>query len=122
MDLKDFIRESLVQISQGIEEANEALKDSIAEVNPAKFIAHSGESQAYGRVSATADENKPLVHLVDFDVAIQAQQGSESGGGMKLSIASVGIGADAKTRDSSSTESRLKFAIPMVYPSNKNCT
>jgi hypothetical protein len=119
MDLKDFIRESLVQISQGIEEANMALQGSVAEVNPPKFIAHSGESQAYGRVSATADENKPLVHLIDFDVAIQAQQGTEAGGGMKLSIASVGIGADAKTKDSQSTESRLKFGIPMVYPTNR---
>mgnify|MGYP000261649621 CR=1 FL=1 len=122
MDLKDFIRESLVQISQGIEEANEALKNSAAEVNPPKFIAHTGESQAYGRVSATADENKPLVHLVDFDVAIQAQQGSEAGGGLKLSIASIGVGADAKTKDSHSTESRLKFGIPMIYPSKKNGT
>ncbi len=70
----------------------------------------------YGRVSTTADENRPLVHLVEFDMAIQAQRGTEAGGGVKLSIASIGIGGDTKTRDSQGTQLRLKFSIPIFCP------
>ena len=35
MDLKDFVRESLVQIANGISEANAALEGTSAAVNPA---------------------------------------------------------------------------------------
>lgn len=116
MDLKEFIRESLVQIARGIQEANDALKDTDAIVNPNGIQAYPTEAKAYGRIDPRFKDTDSLVHLVSFDVALHAETGTEAGGGLKLSIASVGIGANGKTKDSESTESRVKFEIPVKYP------
>ncbi|MGL6159485.1 hypothetical protein [Microbulbifer sp.] len=116
MDLKEFIRESLVQISEGIIEANEQLKDTTAIANPHGIQAYSNEAKAYGRINETFQQKEQLVQLVDFDVALHADSGSEAGGGLKLSIASIGVDGGKKSTESSSSESRIKFSIPMVYP------
>ena len=116
MELKDFIKESLVQISKGIQEANDSLGITNAVVNPRSIQAYSGNAQAYGRVSDSMTDKKPLVHMVQFDVAIEAKEGTQTGGGIKLSVASIGIGTEAQSKDSRSTVSRLSFKIPMVYP------
>jgi hypothetical protein len=120
MDLKEFIRESLVQISEGIQEANEKLNESEACVNPHGIQAYSNEAKAYGRINRKFDNKEQIVQLVDFDVALHADSGTETGGGLKLSIASIGVGADAKSSEKSSSESRIKFSIPMVYPKGEN--
>lgn len=118
MDLKEFIRESLVQIARGIQEANNALKDTDAIVNPNGIQAYSTEAKAYGRIDPRFQDKDSLVHLVSFDVALHAETGTETGAGLKLSIASIGIGANGKTNDTESTESRIRFEIPVKYPSS----
>lgn len=104
----------MVQIADGINDANQSLKDSDAQVNPSGFIAYSENAQAFGRItdSSTKDLNA-LVHLIYFDVAVTASKESEVGGGLILSIASIGLGAEAKDSDKKSTASRLHFKIPM---------
>jgi hypothetical protein len=119
MDLQEFIKESLVQISKGIIEANEALADTDAVVNPTGVQAYSTEAKAYGRVDERFKDKDSIVHLVKFDVALHAEAGTETGGGLKLSIASIGVGAEGKSSDSEKSESRIQFDIPMVYPNSK---
>jgi hypothetical protein len=117
MDLKEFIKESLVQISEGINEANVALESSGASVNPKGIRAYSKDAKAYGRIESNFKHRDNLVHMVSFDVALHAEAGSESGGGLKLSIASIGANANTKSKDSEKSESLIKFEIPMKYPS-----
>jgi hypothetical protein len=121
VELKDFIKESLVQINQAIEESNEALKDSDAIINPGCIQINSENSQAYGRQSYKAEHDElRVVQKVDFDVAVYAQDDQKAGGGAKISIASISLGADAEVKYSSKSVSRLVFSIPVVYPeSNK---
>lgn len=116
MNLNEFIKESIVQISNGIIGANEELKDTGAVVNPEHLKVYSENAKAFGRVEKQDDEKYPLVHLIEFDVAIEAGTGSSAGGGLNLSIASIGIGGKAETKSSNNTVSRLQFKIPMVFP------
>ena len=116
MDLKQFIRESLVQISEGIIEANEKLSDTSAIVNPDAIQAYSKEAKAFGRINEDFRSDDALVQLIEFDVALHAESGSEAGGGLKLSIASIGVDGGGKYSQTDSSESRIKFSIPMVYP------
>ncbi|WP_077753600.1 hypothetical protein [Shewanella psychrophila] len=120
MELKDFIKTSITEICFAIEEANKELADSEAIVNPGSIQVNSEESQAYGRQSTKAvHEERKLVQKIDFDIAVQAQEGEKAGGGAKISIASIGIGASAETTSQSKSESRLKFSIPIIYPQGK---
>jgi hypothetical protein len=116
MDLKDFITQSLVQIANGIIEANEQLAGTTAVVNPANIQAYSNEAKAYGRLNKAFSEKDALVELVEFDVAVTTESGTQTGGGLKISIASIGVGAEGKSTGAQSRESRIKFNIPMVYP------
>lgn len=126
MDLKDFVKESIIQIAKGIEEANEQLKDSEAMVNPMYIITYSEEAQSYGRTSERDAEisnpDSKIVQKVDFDVAVVAEVGKQGTAGGKLSIASIGFGAEGKTESSNKSESRIKFSIPVVFPTCKNET
>jgi len=120
MELKDFIKESLVQINLAIEESNEELKDSTAVVNPSGIQINSESSQAYGRESdKEIHQNTKVVHKVDFDVSVYAQDDKTTSGRAKISIASIGIGVGAEEKNSNKSESRLKFSIPVIYPEGK---
>ena len=122
MELKDFVKETLVQISQGIEEANIELNDSKAMVNPLNISGHTENAQTYARTKAPSESspNKRLVQPVSFDVAVVAEVGEKGEAGAKLSIASIGIGAKGSTESTNRSESRINFIIPMVYPGFEN--
>lgn len=120
MELKDFIKESLVQINLAIEESNEELKDSDAVINPGGIQVNSDGYQAFGREThVMAKKNFRVVQKIDFDVAVYAQDDTSKGVGAKISIASIGIGADGKEVKTNKSESRLKFSIPVIYPEPK---
>lgn len=100
MELKDFIRETIVQIAQGIEEANTELKDSGAIVNPRNVsVDYSGKAKHYGVLSDSGaeDEFLPSVQAIEFDVAVHATEGSEKSAKAGISVGSVGIGGAGAT-------------------------
>ena len=126
MDLKEFVKESIVQISKGIEEANSELNDSEAMVNPIYVQMHSNDAQGYGRTKERdpnySDPDSKLLQKVSFDVAVSVEAGQQGSAGAKLSIASIGIGAEGKTESSNRSESRIKFSVPVVFPGFKTNT
>lgn len=124
MDLKDFVKSSLHQIAEGIIEANEALSDTNAIVNPPDITVYSETSQAYGRTKST-DSTQPasesrVVEKVEFDVAVTVEDGTAKDTGIKVSIMSVGLGAGRKSKTKSGSESRIRFAVPMIFPTTKS--
>ena len=123
MDLKDFVEASLVQISQGIEAASKALEGTNAHVNPKNVYVNADTRQNYGRLVSTQEYN-PIVELVEFDVAVHASEGTETNGRIGISVGSIGIGAGGKSQETNRSESRIKFKIPVVFPTsgNKNGT
>ena len=124
MDLKDFVKESIVQIAKGIEEANAELLEADAMVNPIYVTMHSDNAQSYGRTKKRdpgfGEPDSRVVQKVEFDVAVVAESGQQGSAGAKLSIASIGIGADGKTESSKKSESRIRFSIPVVLPGFQN--
>lgn len=120
MELKEFVKASLCQIAEGILEASEALKQTNAIVNPNNIIVNSEQSQAYGRTrpprEGIAPPDSRIVEKVEFDVAISVQEGTATNAGLKVAIMSVGLGAGGESKSNSGYESRIKFSIPMVFP------
>ncbi|MCW8879374.1 MAG: hypothetical protein OQK04_02305 [Kangiellaceae bacterium] len=121
MDLKDFVKESLIQISKGITEANDELSGTGAMINPLNITINTENSQAYGRTGKpTRKEGSRVVENVDFDVAVVAEAGAKTNAGLKLSIASIGLGADGQSNTRDKSESRIQFRIPVVFPGVDN--
>ncbi len=120
MELHDFITQALVQISKGIENADTELNDSTAIVNPRSLVInHSGKADYYAHFANDGQERDRVVEKIIFDVAVTVTQGTETKGGIGISIGSVGIGAQGKSDAENKSQNRIKFTIPMAFPNGK---
>jgi hypothetical protein len=106
MNLEDFIRDSLVQITRAVESARATC---------------SGVAPDYvrrvpvGKSGLTGPGTTPI-HVVEFDIAVTASRDAEVGGGAKGGIISVVSGSlDSKLSTSNESISRLKFTVPIVF-------
>lgn len=106
MNLRDFVKETLCEIAEGVEQANATLKSTGACVNPCKTTRRAGEHSKL----------TPLLHEIEFDVAVTAEEGKETKGGIGIMVGSLGLGSQGRSEASGSTHSRVKFTIPMLLP------
>ncbi len=116
MDLQTFISQSLGQIIAGIRAAQleVAEKRTAAKINPRGATVLS--SQPSGRTQAHDLHTKLPVHQVEFDVAVTVARSSEGKAGVGLSVLSIGIGGHKQTSAESSSVSRIRFSVPVVWP------
>lgn len=114
MNLKEFVSESLKDIFDGIEEAQSKVKDAKnkAGINP-KNLTHCGDkphSYLWDHETNTAPQ------VIDFDIAVTITEDKKTSGKAGISVWSIGVGVDKKTDSLSSTVSRIKFSMPVVFP------
>ncbi|NOR70384.1 MAG: hypothetical protein GQ532_11950 [Methylomarinum sp.] len=122
MELKDFIRETLVQVAKGIEEAGSELQDSTAMVKPKNVqVDDSGNAKHFGYLHTEDSKHTFLdsVQAIEFDVSVHAQEGTEASAKGGISVGSIGFGAKGSSTETKSSESRIKFKVPMVLPQGK---
>lgn len=116
MDLKEFISNSLTQIIDGIRDAQERSAASGAWISPvgAKMPAREGA----GKVAAGGMES--YLDEVKFDVAVTVNDDVKGGvsGGLKVIAISLEAGGTTSTRHGA--ESRIQFAIPVIWPGVTN--
>ncbi len=96
MELKDFVKTTLVELSQAIKEANSEL-DTGRKIKTTNTVLRSKSHGDYG--------------LVDFDLAVTAAESKETGakGGLRISVLEANAG---KTMGQQSTSvSRIKFTL-----------
>jgi len=123
MELKDFISSTIEEISRGILGADEQLKDTNAIVSPHDFRINSENSQAFGRTRKESvryeDIGTRVVQKVDFDIAVTVDESGKANAGAKISVLSIGLGGGVEKTTKSGTVSRIKFAVPVVFPSTE---
>lgn len=109
MDLKEFTKETLVQIVQGVKEANEQLVQYNANV-PKKTIRVSDNNVFVNEDNAQANAIE-----IDFDVAVTATEtdGTKGGGGIRVAQLLFG-GIEASNSTENQFISRVKYTIPLV--------
>ena len=112
MDLKEFTKETLVQIVQGVKEANEQLVQYNANV-PKKTIRVSENNVFVNEDNAQANAIE-----IDFDVAVTATEtdGTRGGGGIRVAQLLFG-GIEASNSTENQFISRVKYTIPLVLDS-----
>jgi hypothetical protein len=111
VDLKDFVRETLVQIATGVKDAQDDVRRLGGVVNPA------ANSPAPGNGYFTSLQDGHHVFLVDFDVAITASENTATNAGVKLSVATLlNLGAGGQSGNAIAATNRLSFKVPLAYP------
>ena len=115
MELKDFVADTLTQISEGILEVQKQAEDSGLYVCPR--MTTEGQVAKEGQASYAA-------HKVSFDIAVEAvaSKGTDGTDGAKFRVevlsCRLDVGSSSKETDSSSSRqvSRIQFDIPVVWP------
>lgn len=110
MDIKDFVENTLLQIVQGVNSANEKLKDTGAIIS-SKNVRPLREGTTYN--SSTSD----LVNLIEFDIAVTVNEKDTANGGMGIKIAGISIGGGLQNETANQSISKIKFSIPLTLKS-----
>ena len=63
----------------------------------------------------TDDNGKPISN-VEFDIALAEANAKDTKGGIGVFLGSVGLGSQGSSHGESSSHSRIKFSVPIVFP------
>ncbi len=100
MELKDFVTQSLVQIVNGIKQANTELAGV---ENP------TADTKAFLLFSSVGDN--PKAPHVEFDVAVSTKADSKAAAGAAAKLYVVSLEAGGSTSTIKENVSRVKFAV-----------
>jgi hypothetical protein len=136
MDLKEFVREALLQVVAGVTEAQHRTALG-ATINPrvaTKWVrpenGHAYEELDQDNIRAAnliATHQGGVADIIEFDVAITVESSDSSTsesekkreGGLKLHVLSAGIDIQSKSGESAtesrSNVSRIKFRVPVQF-------
>ena len=107
MELKEFISETLLNISEGVRDAQKSERGKGSKFAPFSFQVNQGDGFQDVPVPHT---NR--LHNVEFDLAVTVNDSATAGG--KISVLGIlGAGVEARKDASQTTATRIKFTIPM---------
>jgi hypothetical protein len=112
MELKEFITQTLCNISQGIIDAQEKSSESGFIINPKNI--RKRDSNVYEKY----DGNDAVIQEIEFNIVVNVSEGSDS----KIAVgAFTGIfsgGGSAANQNNNSTQTTIRFNLPVQFPSN----
>ena len=112
MNLQDFIRTALGEIVAGVAQARDEAKSHGATI---------GSNQLFGFVKeakvVTDDQGRP-VSQVEFDIALAEIKGTDTKGSIGVFLGSVGLGSQGASHGETTSNSRIKFSVPIIFPGN----
>ncbi len=114
MELKDYIAETLVQIINGIIEAQKQLNDVDVIVNPAKTFGSKGDFW----IGKDQDKGPVLrrVQEVEMKIGVISSEEVTDDGGAKVHLGVLNIGAGVEEKGVERNENYVKFSIPVSFP------
>lgn len=114
MELKDYIAETLMQITNGIIEAQEQLKGVDVIVNPAKTLGSKGDYWI-----GKDQNNGPVIRRVqevEMKIGIISTDKTTGDGGAKIHLGVLNVGVGIEENGSERNENYVKFSIPVSFP------
>lgn len=112
MDLKEFVRETLVQIATGVKDAQGDVRALGGIVNPATQNPSKSGNSYFSSI-----DDLHHVFLVDFDVAVTVAESAGTNAQAKLNVATIlSLGIGGQSANSSAATSRLNFKVPLALP------
>ena len=109
MELKEFIKTAIADITGAVSELQQELKNG-AIVNPTFPSGQQGSHLLVG------DEVRAIEKL-NFDIAVTATEKTELNGKAKAGISVFGAKVGAENTEKIENLSRLTFSIPLILPS-----
>lgn len=111
MELKEFIKSTITQLSEAVYELNDELQDKGVVVNPCSVANSSFDTLDFG--------GGIIVSSVDFDLQVNTSEVKENSGKIGVLASVVGIGVSTKEGSNGNEASRIRFKLPVVLPYKK---
>ncbi len=110
MELDEFVTTILSKVITGIRDAQKI--DGVGPfVVPSMIGGHDYAKHA--RVSIKADLSSTII---DFDIAVTAEDSTSTSGKGGLKVAGIGASLDGKSSSKDTRVSRVQFAVPILLP------
>jgi hypothetical protein len=113
MKLQEFISETLVQIINGVKDAQGKIGESGA-VNPI------GINRMKDQLAGRGYHSGAVTETVEFDVAVTVTEDKTKKVGAGAIVSVVGLGAQMQTEAHSSSVSRVRFSVQALLPPGKD--
>lgn len=108
MELKEFIKTAITDITEAVSELQEELKNGTI-VNPSLTQGEHGKS-------LVVDNEVRMMERLNFDIAVTATEATELNGNAKAGIRVFGVKVGAENKERTENVSRLTFSLPLVLP------
>ena len=117
MELKEFVSKTLLQIIEGVREAQASVDKLDGMVNPYIDPTSMQKQHTLG-LTGHIGERKAVLP-VEFDVVLSISEDSNVKSGAGIFVGAIGLGVQGQSVDSNSSQSRVKFLIPIVLPKHQ---
>ena len=115
MRLQEFVTESLAEIVRGVRDAQKDPDMADAKINPTRLTLGNKITEA-----SMYDYQLGIVaQMIEFDVAVTAEEGKGTKGGIGIFAGAIGLGSQGQSESKNMSVSRLKFKVPLMLPSGK---
>ncbi len=119
MELKDFIKKTLLDIAGAIKETNENNDTNII-VNPKEVSGSAKESQqAYSSDEHGETVDVRPIQKIRFDIAVTTGGSVQGEAGTGINVAGIKLGGSGKATDKHENVSHIQFEIPIALPNGE---
>ena len=108
MELKEFIKTAITDITEAVSELQNELKNGTI-VNPSLVQGEHGKS-------LLVDNEVRMMERLNFDIAVTATEATELNGNAKAGISVFGAKVGAENKERTENVSRLTFSLPLLLP------
>lgn len=110
MDLKDFVKETLVQITEGVKEAQDECKKHGGLVNPMLSV-KTCNSNTYRH----ADKDYPATDVL-FKVGLTESNNKGDKTGIGVFLGKVSLGKEGSKEHETQSVTSVEFSVTVVFP------
>ena len=119
MELKEFVKTSLLEIVSAVSESQNTLKEqnSLAIINP---MINGDLGKKSGKPAHHSPYRYAPLLRVKYDLMVTETDSSKKDGGAGISVIGAKIGFDGSESISNTAANRIQFEIHLIFPSDKN--
>jgi hypothetical protein len=117
MELRDFVSETILQIVNGVMDAQSRVDSPGVIISP-KISTNLNYASDHGYLWAGSADKGGYAQILKFDVALTVSEGTDKKAGIGVFAAAVSIGGSGSSSATQSSVSRIQFSVPLVLPQN----
>ena len=110
MDLKTFVKETLTQIAEGVNEAKQSLK-----ANGMQVASTANRMSADMTYTADVNQQKHYVSIVNFEATLDIETSQDKSGGIGVKASVLSYGKRKGSQETSNDVTKVSFSVPLSF-------